>query len=100
MDNLSQASESEEAAKRYIAMACEEAGHIPDVPPDTAEIPIATVGMIGAGTMGGGPMYYANSIGLGEVVARMQYYEQITKDPGWQPCKLLTDLANQGRKFS
>ena len=65
-----------------------------------SDIDVAWVYGYGWPATRGGPMYYANSIGLGEVVARMQYYEQITKDPGWQPCKLLMDLANKGRQFT
>lgn len=65
-----------------------------------SDIDVTWVYGYGWPAMRGGPMYYANSIGLGKVVARMQYYEKITKDPGWQPCKLLTELADQGREFS
>lgn len=48
----------------------------------------------------GGPMYYANTIGLSKVVARMQYYEQKTNDPRWHPCQYLLELAQQGKEFT
>ena len=42
------------AAQRYYFFAERQANKLPDVPSDTAQIPVARVGMIGAGTMGGG----------------------------------------------
>jgi 3-hydroxyacyl-CoA dehydrogenase len=44
----------ESAAQRYYFFAERLANKIPDVPDDTKLIPIKTVGIIGAGTMGGG----------------------------------------------
>ncbi|MBT4521027.1 MAG: 3-hydroxyacyl-CoA dehydrogenase, partial [Halieaceae bacterium] len=48
----------------------------------------------------GGPMHYANSIGLDNVVATMREYQQKTGNDRWQPCKLLLDLAEKGQAFS
>ncbi|MFT3854418.1 MAG: 3-hydroxyacyl-CoA dehydrogenase NAD-binding domain-containing protein [Ilumatobacteraceae bacterium] len=45
---------SESAAQRYVFFAEREVWKIPDVPPSTPTIPVHTVGIIGAGTMGGG----------------------------------------------
>ena len=45
---------AQSAAQRYVFFAERLANKIPDVPDDTAEIPVAKVGIIGAGTMGGG----------------------------------------------
>ncbi|HMN46991.1 MAG TPA: 3-hydroxyacyl-CoA dehydrogenase NAD-binding domain-containing protein [Povalibacter sp.] len=42
------------AAQRYVFFAERQAWKIPDVPEDTPIIPIKKVGIIGAGTMGGG----------------------------------------------
>ena len=44
----------ESAAQRYVFFAEREVWKIPDVPPSTPTIPVASVGIIGAGTMGGG----------------------------------------------
>ena len=44
----------ESAAQRYVFFAEREVWKIPDVPPSTPTIPVGTVGVIGAGTMGGG----------------------------------------------
>ncbi len=45
---------SESAAQRYVFFAEREVWKIPGIPADTATIPVASVGVIGAGTMGGG----------------------------------------------
>ena len=42
------------AAQRYVFFAEREVWKIPDVPADTPTVPINNVGVIGAGTMGGG----------------------------------------------
>ena len=42
------------AAQRYAFFAERQAAKIPDVPDDTPVIPVASVGILGAGTMGGG----------------------------------------------
>ena len=49
-------------AMRYAFFAEREAAKIPDIPADTPKIPIRSVGVIGAGTMGGGiAMNFANA---------------------------------------
>jgi 3-hydroxyacyl-CoA dehydrogenase len=45
---------TQSAAQRYVFFAERQAAKIPDVPDDTPTIPVKTVGVIGAGTMGGG----------------------------------------------
>src|SRR5580698_5564801 len=45
---------SQSAAQRYAFFAERQANKVPDVPDDTAVIPVNKVGVIGAGTMGGG----------------------------------------------
>ena len=44
----------ESAAQRHVFFAEREAARVPDIGPDTAAIDIRSVGVIGAGTMGGG----------------------------------------------
>jgi 3-hydroxyacyl-CoA dehydrogenase len=52
---------SQSAAQRYAFFAERQAAKIPDVPDDTPTIPVNKVGIIGAGTMGGGiAMNFAN----------------------------------------
>ena len=60
------------AAQRYAFFAERQAAKIPDVPDDTQTIPIATVGVIGAGTMGGGiAMNFAN-VGIPVTIVELE----------------------------
>ncbi|MBI5940329.1 MAG: enoyl-CoA hydratase/isomerase family protein [Caulobacterales bacterium] len=52
------------AAQRYVFFAERLANKIPDVPDDTPIIPVAKVGIIGAGTMGGGIAMNFLNVGL------------------------------------
>jgi 3-hydroxyacyl-CoA dehydrogenase len=53
---------NQSAAQRYVFFAERQAWKIPDVPDDTPTIPVKKVGIIGAGTMGGGiAMNFANA---------------------------------------
>ena len=52
------------AAQQYFFFAERQAGKVPDVPKDTAEIPIAKVGVIGSGTMGGGIAMNMVNVGI------------------------------------
>jgi 3-hydroxyacyl-CoA dehydrogenase len=59
-------------AQRHVFFAERQVGKIPDVPDDTPTLPIAKVGVIGAGTMGGGiAMNFANA-GIPVVIVEMQ----------------------------
>jgi 3-hydroxyacyl-CoA dehydrogenase len=63
---------SQSAAQRYSFFAERQAQKIPGVPDDTALIPIKKVGIIGAGTMGGGiAMNFANA-GIPVVIVEQQ----------------------------
>src|SRR5919198_1326243 len=53
---------SQSAAQRYVFFAERQVWKIPDVTEDTPTMPVRTVGVIGAGTMGGGiAMSFANA---------------------------------------
>ena len=63
---------SHSAAQRYAFFAERQAAKIPDVPDDTATIPVNSVGIIGAGTMGGGiAMNFAN-VGVPVTIVEMK----------------------------
>ncbi len=47
----------------------------------------------------GGPMHYANSIGLDTVVATLRCYQETTGDAAFEPAPLLVKLAEQGGGF-
>jgi 3-hydroxyacyl-CoA dehydrogenase len=47
----------------------------------------------------GGPMHYANTLGLAEVLTRIRNYQQGYQGSQWQPSPLLVKLAGQGASF-
>ena len=44
----------------------------------------------------GGPMHYANSLGLDNVLAKLRHYQALTGDDFWEPSPLLVSLADKG----
>jgi 3-hydroxyacyl-CoA dehydrogenase len=63
---------AQSAAQRYVFFAERQVWKIPDVPEDTPTVPIRTVGVIGAGTMGTGiAMTFANA-GLSVTIAEVK----------------------------
>lgn len=48
----------------------------------------------------GGPMHYANSLGLDKVLERIRHYHQLTGSDFWEPSPLLVSLAEKGERFS
>ncbi len=48
----------------------------------------------------GGPMFYADSIGLKTVLEKIQNFQKESDDPFWKPANLLASLAAQGRTFN
>jgi 3-hydroxyacyl-CoA dehydrogenase len=60
------------AAQRYVFFAERQVWKVPDVPEDTPALPIRKVGVIGAGTMGGGiAMNFAN-VGIPVTIVEMK----------------------------
>jgi 3-hydroxyacyl-CoA dehydrogenase len=47
----------------------------------------------------GGPMHYANSLGLDKVVEKLRAYQQSSGSDFWQPSRYLVDLAEKGGRF-
>ena len=47
----------------------------------------------------GGPMHYANSIGLDKVVETLRKYREMTGDEAFEPAPLLAKLADEGKGF-
>jgi 3-hydroxyacyl-CoA dehydrogenase len=63
---------TQSAAQRYVFFAERQVWKVPDVPEDTPTLPIAKVGIIGAGTMGGGiAMNFAN-VGIPVTIVEMK----------------------------
>ncbi len=48
----------------------------------------------------GGPMFYADQVGLKHVAARLSYHARATNDPSLEPAPLLKRLAAEGKTFA
>jgi 3-hydroxyacyl-CoA dehydrogenase len=48
----------------------------------------------------GGPMHYADSIGLDKVAARLKEFQEQDGDEFWQPAPLIEKLVSEGKSFS
>jgi 3-hydroxyacyl-CoA dehydrogenase len=48
----------------------------------------------------GGPMFYADQVGLKHVADRLSYYAKQTNDPSLEPSPLLKRLADEGKTFA
>ena len=48
----------------------------------------------------GGPMHYADSVGLKQIADRLSYYAKETNDPSLEPAPLLKKLADEGKTFA
>jgi 3-hydroxyacyl-CoA dehydrogenase len=48
----------------------------------------------------GGPMYYADQVGLGQIEARLKHYAETLNDETLRPAALLSRLATEGKGFS
>src|SRR5437763_1546354 len=48
----------------------------------------------------GGPMYYADQVGLKHIAERLSYYARETSDPSLEPAPLLKRLAAEGKTFA
>lgn len=48
----------------------------------------------------GGPMYYADQVGLAHIRDRLAFYAARSGDPGLEPAALLTRLAAAGEGFA
>jgi 3-hydroxyacyl-CoA dehydrogenase len=48
----------------------------------------------------GGPMFYADLVGLKTIVERLEFYAQSLDEPTLKPTDLLRRLANEGNSFA
>jgi 3-hydroxyacyl-CoA dehydrogenase/enoyl-CoA hydratase/3-hydroxybutyryl-CoA epimerase len=68
------------------------------VVPDPADIDFAMIMGTGWAPFRGGPLRYADSIGISNVIARLRQLSENGRDY-LAPCALLTDMANRGVSF-
>ena len=47
----------------------------------------------------GGPMHYANSMGLDKVLEKLRHYQKVSGDDFWAPSALLVSLVEKGERF-
>ncbi len=48
----------------------------------------------------GGPMYYADTVGLKRIAERLSFYAKQNNDPSLEPAPLLKKLADEGKTFA
>ena len=48
----------------------------------------------------GGPMFYADQVGLKKIAERLSFYAKQTNDPSLEPTPLLMRLADEGKTFA
>ena len=48
----------------------------------------------------GGPMFYADQVGLKHIAERLSFYARQTNDPSLEPTALLKQLAEKGETFA
>jgi 3-hydroxyacyl-CoA dehydrogenase len=48
----------------------------------------------------GGPMFYADTVGLGKVLAAIERFQKGYQGSQWKPAPLLVKLAKEGRRFN
>ena len=61
-----------------------------------SDVDIVYINGYGFPSWRGGPMYYADSLGLDAALARLQELRTITGDESWEPAPLLRELAAAG----
>jgi len=92
---------SEEILDRYMAAMINEGAKTLEEGIALRPLDIDVVLLMGYGfpRYRGGPMHYADTIGLAKVVADIERFRQ-EDDYFWQPSKLLLELAKEGRTFA
>jgi 3-hydroxyacyl-CoA dehydrogenase len=86
---------TQSAAQRYVFFAERECAKIPDVTADTPQLPVNKVGIVGAGTMGGGIAMCCANVGV--PVKIMEVNQQLL-DKGLAICRRnYENTASRGR---
>ncbi|MDO8861921.1 3-hydroxyacyl-CoA dehydrogenase NAD-binding domain-containing protein [Haliea sp. E1-2-M8] len=65
-----------------------------------SDVDIVYINGYGFPSWRGGPMFYADSLGLDTVVARLRELRELTGDDGWEPAPLLLELAAAGNSLA
>ena len=71
-----------------------------DLPPDSpVDIDVVYLTGYGFPQYRGGPMFYADELGLDRVLARIEQFRLAHGDDLWAPAPLLSKLASEGKTF-
>jgi 3-hydroxyacyl-CoA dehydrogenase len=91
----------EEILERTLYLMINEGAKILDegVAQRASDIDVIWVNGYGWPVYRGGPMYYADQVGLANIVARLKHYEA-TLGPRFKPAPLLETLARDGKTFT
>lgn len=92
----------QEIIERLIYPMINEGAHILEEGIATRPSDIDVIWLYGYGwpVWRGGPMHYADTVGLKQVRDRLAFYAKETGDPSLEPAKLLDRLANEGKTFA
>jgi 3-hydroxyacyl-CoA dehydrogenase len=92
---------SEEIIERCIYIMINEGARILEEGHATRAGDIDTIYLAGYGFPGyrGGPMWYADTVGLGRILNRIQAFRE-NHGPRWEPAPLLKRLAGEGKTFA
>ena len=64
-----------------------------------SDIDVVWVNGYGWPTYRGGPMFYADTVGLDKVLAKLQEFQEQDQDDFWQPSPLIERLVAEGKGF-
>ena len=92
----------EEIVERLIYALVNEGAHILDegIALRASDIDMVYLTGYGFPPFRGGPMFYADTIGLDKVLKSIQKFQQGYQGGQWKPAPLLVKLANEGRRFN
>jgi 3-hydroxyacyl-CoA dehydrogenase len=94
--------EDKEIVERLIYSLVNEGAHILEEGIAAKASDIDTVYLAGYGfpVWRGGPMFYADTVGLSNVIAAMNRYAKGYQGDAWKPAPLLKQLADAGQSFN
>ncbi|MFM9882256.1 MAG: 3-hydroxyacyl-CoA dehydrogenase NAD-binding domain-containing protein [Burkholderiales bacterium] len=92
----------DEIIERCIYALANEAAHILEegIALRASDIDIVYLTGYGFPLYRGGPMFYADTVGLANVVAAMERYAKRRNGQFWQPAPMIAKLAAEGRRFN
>ena len=92
----------EEIVERCIYALANEGAHILEegIALRASDIDMVYLTGYGFPPFRGGPMFYADTVGLDKVLASIEKFQKGYKGDQWKPAPLLVRLAKEGRKFN